>query len=133
DLLPACFERSEILSPIVDARARPIARSARSFEAIDVVPGERRIFRAPSPKVVSDFIERVFLLSGVNAERTQDRQEKAKRHALHGAKSTKWQLDYAGVHRVVINFHMASTRVLGGFISHDSAGVVILLPEDRVR
>ena len=59
DLLPARLEFFEVLSAFADAEARPVARAARSLDAVHIIAGERRIFFAPVPEIVRQFIQRL--------------------------------------------------------------------------
>jgi len=62
NFLPARFKFAQLFALTVDLGTRPIAHSARTLDSTDIIARERRISRAPGPKISGEFVERIGLL-----------------------------------------------------------------------
>src|SRR6478736_3034589 len=76
DLLVTCVELFQIAGTSVDRGRRPVAHAARALESIYVVCGKGRVFRPPTPKVVSELVERFGSRLGLPPHRTRAEKKK---------------------------------------------------------
>ena len=97
DLFPARFELREFFPVTVDRSARPIARSARPLDPIHIIARERRILRAPRPKIAGQLFERLrcrvlrLCLSERAGERQEHDENQRNSSHLHPSSVVKWK------------------------------------------
>src|ERR1041385_8389208 len=84
NFLPARLKAGQILASLADTRARPIADPTWTLHSIDIVARERRVFRAPCPKIVRKLFERV---GDGNVRATKQNRRKQGNAQLHSSLS----------------------------------------------